>query len=272
MYDLQVITEGPEGLAEHFLLGCLVKEWQRAGVRVGSGPFRCLDAAMGILHVDRTFVAPACVPEVQSGQSLWNATILDISKRKISSLLVRPDDGYAGPVILKTDENSYAGPELALRSAFSLRRMRRRLVAWLGWRWAHELPRATYPVISRRAAVPAWVWQRPDLVVERFCPERVGADYALRYWLFAGDRDCVIRLLGREPVLKFKTASRWEFLEEVPQELRAMRRQLGMDFGKLDYVVVDGRPVLLDVNKTPILPDALRGAPQVLQLAQGLRI
>lgn len=271
MLDLQVITEGSNELAGQTLLGCLVEVWRRAGIHAAIGPFRRLDATMGIMHVDRTIVAPEHVPEVRAGQRLWNAAVLDISKRRVSSQLVVPGDGYEGPVILKTDNNSFGGTELALRSSFALCRIRRRLVPWLGWRWARELPRSTYPVLDRRGSVPGWVWQRQDLVVERFRPERVGDEFALRYWLFAGDRDCVIRLVGAEPVLKFKNARRWELLEGVPDELRAIRQRFGLDFGKLDYVMVDGQPVLLDVNKTPIVPAALRELPEVLRLAEGLR-
>ena len=37
----------------------------------------------------------------------------------------------------------------------------------------------------------------------------------------------------------------------MPDELRALRRQLGFDYGKFDFVMHEGRAVLLDANKTP---------------------
>jgi D-alanine-D-alanine ligase-like ATP-grasp enzyme len=39
--------------------------------------------------------------------------------------------------------------------------------------------------------------------------------------------------------------------EEPPAELLALRRELGLEYGRIDYVIVDGRVVIYDVNKTP---------------------
>ena len=39
--------------------------------------------------------------------------------------------------------------------------------------------------------------------------------------------------------------------EPVPEELRQTRRQLGFDYGKFDYGVVNGEVVLYDANRTP---------------------
>jgi len=38
---------------------------------------------------------------------------------------------------------------------------------------------------------------------------------------------------------------------EVPAALRAERQRLGFDYGKFDFVIHDGEPVLLDANRTP---------------------
>jgi hypothetical protein len=37
----------------------------------------------------------------------------------------------------------------------------------------------------------------------------------------------------------------------VPNELRIERKRLGFDYGKFDFVVHEGRVVLLDANRTP---------------------
>ncbi|TIV27981.1 MAG: hypothetical protein E5V96_34050, partial [Mesorhizobium sp.] len=37
----------------------------------------------------------------------------------------------------------------------------------------------------------------------------------------------------------------------VPDELRALRRDLGFDYGKFDFVMHEGKALLLDANKTP---------------------
>jgi hypothetical protein len=51
-----------------------------------------------------------------------------------------------------------------------------------------------------------------------------------------------------------------------------MRRDLGFDFGKFDYAMVDGRPVLFDANRTPTFGDTAREvyAPIAQSLARGI--
>jgi hypothetical protein len=58
----------------------------------------------------------------------------------------------------------------------------------------------------------------------------------------------------------------------VPDELRAMRRALGFDYGKFDFVVNEGKAVLLDANRTPTaggpLSDSVRA--HMSDLAEGV--
>ena len=37
----------------------------------------------------------------------------------------------------------------------------------------------------------------------------------------------------------------------MPVEIAEERRRLGFDYGKFDFVVHGGRPILLDANRTP---------------------
>jgi hypothetical protein len=39
--------------------------------------------------------------------------------------------------------------------------------------------------------------------------------------------------------------------DPVPDELRTLRQQLGFDYGKFDYGLVDGEVFLYDANSTP---------------------
>ena len=64
----------------------------------------------------------------------------------------------------------------------------------------------------------------------------------------------------------------FERLTEVPEELRQIRRDLKFDFGKFDYTMVDGRPVLFDANRTPTIGDfpKERYLPLAQTLARGI--
>ncbi len=232
------------------MLARLADVWREDGRAVGVGPLTELNAGLGILHVDSTRVAPSLVPRVTPPARLLNARVLDISKRSFSQLLIDRDSDWDGPVIIKTDANAHGWPEDSAQRPGRLDRLRRRLP----WRLARRLPANDYPVLAHRDLVPAWVWQRRDLVVERFIPERDGADYVLRMWLFFGDRDIVYRMVADRPVVKTDGLRHFEAVYgPPPPELAAIRRDLGFDFGKFDYVLHQGRPWLLDINKTPAI-------------------
>ena len=55
---------------------------------------------------------------------------------------------------------------------------------------------------------------------------------------------------------------------DVPPALRRRRAELGFDFGKFDYVVQDGEPVLLDANRTPAIDEI--GGERARLLAPGI--
>jgi hypothetical protein len=50
--------------------------------------------------------------------------------------------------------------------------------------------------------------------------------------------------------------------------MRQRRRELGFDFGKLDFVLRDGKAVLLDANRTPALDEPELG--RTAMLSEGL--
>ena len=108
-----------------------------------------------------------------------------------------------------------------------------------------------YRVIESASEVPEFVWSDPDLAVERFMPEREGDDYCTRLWFFFGEAELGYRCLAREPIVKSSNTFKREPIACVPDELRALREELGFDYGKFDYGIVDGEVVLYDANRTP---------------------
>ena len=58
----------------------------------------------------------------------------------------------------------------------------------------------------------------------------------------------------------------------MPDELRVVRAALGFDYGKFDFVLRNGKPILLDVNRTPTVPPNLSEVVRAQQgaLAKGL--
>lgn len=267
---IHIITLQGDKLSRNYVLGHLAECWQRQGTKVTVGPSERLQADIGILHVDTTWVPAGCLPDNPLGRPILNARVLDISKRRISDNILSRDSDYSGPVVIKTDANCFGTREAKQLPFWNPRRLRRKLTKVLPWQAAGELPRSVYPILDGIAEVPDWVWRREDLVVERFLPEVENGEYVLRSWLFLGNRDYVVKVYCPDPIVKAHRASHHEYLDSVPDSLRARRAQLGIDFGKFDYVMVGGEAVLLDVNKTPATTATDTPSENIVRVATGI--
>jgi hypothetical protein len=236
-----------------FLVRGLFEHWEAAGHRVvvHHGSERLPPADVAWLHVDRSVIPPEYVEAVRVYRRVVNGAVVDIRKRSFSEQLVTPHDGYDGPVIVKTDLNSGGVPEALNEEASRL----------LGNPAGPDVRFMTerYPIFPAARQVPEAVWSDRDLVVERFVPEREAGNYCARAWVFLGDRERCNKMVGPHPVVKAADAVE-RVPVPVPEAIRAWRARLGFDYGKFDFVVHEGRPILLDVNRTPTRPTNLGDA------------
>lgn len=235
-----------------YLIKIFIEVWRAEGhevlVHEGLGPPPPADLA--ILHADLTVIPEAYLALARAYPRTLNGSVGDISKHVISHSGVRRGDGYTGPVIVKTISNCAGVMETRdARHTRGFTWLRHAVRRRLPWYFRASLD--DYPVFSSPAAVPSPVWFNRDLFVERFQPERHEEFYCLRTWVFFGDRETHSISYALSPVIKGGRVVRREPLAEVPAELREIRARLGFDYGKFDYAVVAGRPVLYDVNRTP---------------------
>jgi hypothetical protein len=270
-FSIHIATDTPAPINEKYLIANLAWHWERAGHRVTTGPANGIEADIGIMHIDRTKLDHELVPDNPSHRPLLNEHVLDISKRRFSTLRVMAGDRWDGPIIIKSNLNYYGAPEWAGNRHSFFERKRRKL-AEKSWRLARMLPHKRYPVLPKLSQVPGWVWERPELIVERFMPEREGDLYCLRGWVFFGKRGYTYRLFSRDGIVKAGNITKYEILGDPPPELEAFREANSFDFGKFDYVMVSGRPILLDINKTPTVAssDSTADTPRMRHLADGL--
>jgi len=248
-----------------YLLRLLLKSWESAGATVivlrGTKTFTPADVI--IPHLDLTVMPPEYFQFLQRYPVAVNRGLLDISKSAISSNLLSRGDSYGGEVIVKTNCNYGGVPESRLKPPPAARslpdRVRTKVSSLLRgkraaedawWRSIDSMKSGDYPIFPSLAAVPSGVFDNKHLVAEKFLPERDGSDYCLRYCYFFGDRQINFLLRSKHPVVK---GSNTYSCDETaaPPELDAMRRRLGLDYGKLDYVLRDDQVVLFDVNRTP---------------------
>jgi hypothetical protein len=64
-------------------------------------------------------------------------------------------------------------------------------------------------------------------------------------------------VVSPDPYVKAWNGTLAEQIETPPAILR-WREELGLDFGKMDYTIHNGTPVLIDVNTTPTMSDPPR--------------
>ena len=208
-------------------------------------------ADLAILHVDLTCVPTDYLDFAASFKRCLNAQVSDIRKTTVSMAQLSRHPDWKGPVIVKSNLNCHAGGE-------SAKNARRKGSA----PEVRTFPE--YAVFKSIQDVPEELVGDASLVIDCFMPEREGDLYAIRHWVFCGDKEFCSRYVSAEPIIKGSNVIRRE-PTPVPEALRLKRTELGFDHGKFDFVVHDGECLLFDANKTP-------GSPPPLALADGIYV
>lgn len=274
MRHVVILTHPNDRFAERgYMLGGVAQQWRESGTRVTvvDDPTRTVDADLAILHIDLTVIPDDYLKFMRRYPLAINAGVSDISKRRISANLVCQGDGYDGPVIIKTNLNcgGAAEGELAQKASF-LEKYARAIRRRLPWTMRAELGMWDYPIFDSVKQVPRAVWHNSSLVVERFLPERKDGLYVTRSWIFLGDASENNVMYAKQPIIKSPVAVRIEKNLDIPEEIRQLRRELGFDFGKFDYGIANGKPVLYDANRTPVCLPKPENVPTFQMLARGL--
>lgn len=198
-----------------------------------------------IIHVDLSVVPESYLDIARHYPVALNAGIRDIRKSAISRNLVGPESGWDGPVIVKSDLNCAGLPE---RHLLGIDRSRPR--AWRpGEAPIHFGELDGYAVFDHLTEVPERFFSDPGLVVEKFLPEMHDGFYHIRTFHCLGDESDGYLHRSTDPLVKMKNIIGREPIAPHPDVL-ALRREIGLDYGKIDYVIHDGKAVILDINKT----------------------
>lgn len=238
-----------------YIVDHLAQFWREDGhdVRYLFGTAEHVDADLLFMHVNLSVVPDEFFAFAQCYPIVINGRLRDIRKSVISSNIVKPGTGATGPVVVKSDLNFGGAPERVMTSGWLERNSRAfraltRAAARVAGRdrftdWT------SYRVYDSIDDVPRALLGRKDLVVERFLPELEDGLYHLRVHQLLGDAWTCTRLASPSPLFKAGMSVSAEPVEPHP-EVERWRRELHLDYGKLDYLVHDGVPVLIDVNKT----------------------
>ena len=244
-YDRFVEQRSPGSPKEsRFQLFGVLREMIKRGheVQVVVGPNADVSGDLAILHVDCSLVLQEYVALAERFTRTVNGRCLDITKRATSEALLAEGEDWSGPVIVKSNLNAKGFPEVQHNMAAKR----------LGQPVPHpDAPvMLDYKVYESLDALPEMAWTNHHLVVEKFIPEPAEDGFVVRNWLFLGAQGRCLRHVASSRLMNAESILRSEPIE-VPEELRALREKLGFDFGKFDFVLHEGRAVLIDANKTP---------------------
>ncbi len=233
--------------ARNYLICDVLAELRRRGhkatVKAGTNHEPVGD--MALLHVDCTVVPKEYIDLASRFPAALNVDVVDITKRKISQALIGRKSDWSGPVIVKSNYNNRA-----LREHAHNRRARRRGKA-PPHRDLKQL--REYEIYPSPELVPEHLWVDDNLAIEKFIPEIDPHGYGMRIWHFLGNSERCTRYVSPDPIIKTDSPMTFEPVP-VPDDLRETRRRLRFDYGKWDFVMHEGRAVLIDANKTPGRP------------------
>ncbi len=250
-----IFHENDRRHTQNYSITSLAEEWREGGIETSFvfGTKRFIPADLAILHVNLSVVPDEYIEFAQNYPVVLNGRVKDIRKSAFSDNIVRPDDDYEGKIIVKSNLNYAGGPERRLQNSAAaglLRRLRRRVPGFPGSSSRLDFNSAKdYFILESARQVPGDWFEREDIVIEKFLPERDNGNYLTRSLYFLGDSTQCVLWKSPNPIVKRSTATGME-LVDANQEFVAMRRKLHFDYGKFDYTVHENVPVLLDINKT----------------------
>jgi len=258
--------EGEQGI---YFIEVIAGCWREAGHEVlfVNGLQNNIKADLAILHVNLSVVPDEYVHYAKQFPVTLNLNTTDIRKRTISQYLVQQNDDYDGSVIVKTDKNCGGIPEAkicnqALPKSRSVMRLVRKFVRKsrnagiklnLISTSSRELVKTEYrelfSVFEHKDQVPEYIWNDEDWIVEQFLPEIENSRFVIRNAYFLGDKMICFKTVGSDPIVKEGKELKSKKIE-MPREITQIRNKLGLNYGKIDFVMHNGEPVVLDIGKT----------------------
>jgi hypothetical protein len=239
-----------------YVIHHLAEFWRERGDEVtfvyGTKDFVPADVA--IVHVNLSLVPKPYLDLAARYPVVLNGRLSDIRKTRVSKNLVKPGDGWRGKVIIKSNNNFFGAPERLLQQnslerRFDLARRFRDVMDRIRFRGMPIQEARDYAIFDSVDQIPEKWFSFKDAVIERFLPEMENGLYHLRMVQVLGDSRICTRLSSNEPIIKARNSLSSEIIDPDPM-VDQWCRDFNLDYGKLDYLIWEGTPILLDVNKT----------------------
>lgn len=259
MAKIAVLFHEQDSNPENYIINNLARIWRSDGHSVVYlyGTARLVEADILFLHINLSLVPDRYRQFAARYPVVLNGRITDIRKSRISTDRLSRGDEWSGPVIVKSDLNYAGWPEQRFNQYF--------LLTWLELRFPllqrariklyemrhQDLPMCTsdYKIFAGIDDVPPKWLASHRVIAEKFLPERENGLYHVRIYQALGSRWTCMRLSSPHPIIKAHNSISAEEIAPEP-EIEQWRRTYHLDFGKIDYVIHNGRTVVLDINKT----------------------
>lgn len=250
-----------------YFIQMIARFWRKSGHEVTfvHGIQKNIQADLALLHVNLSVVPGEYVEYAKQFPISLNVDITDIRKRKVSQQLVQTNDAYNGPVIIKTDLNSggipeeniygWSRPELPSFHNYwrvFFRRTRNlaiklNLIDENSRRFVKTKYRESFRIYKSKNRIRNDIWKNNEWVVEKYIPEVENGVYVTRNAYFLGTKTVCFKNVSNDPIVKDNTNGE---IIDTPDSIKKYRERIGLDYGKIDYVLRDGHPVILDITKT----------------------
>jgi hypothetical protein len=251
--DVYVESRASFRVSPTYELQAALPKLREAGVRVRilDRPLKAGHADAALFHIDLTEIPEGFRDLPSLYQRTINGSALSIHRHLYSTLRLKREDRHAGPVVVKTVLNSRGRPELHARKYRNL---------WT--RAGHMLREIADPQFKRRAApfyrvygsldeVPPEAWRDSRLMVEKFAFPTLDLPIVKHRYMFLFDVELILKQTFNDVLCSGATLLSNEPVDPpAPESVMAVRRHLRLDYGSIDYFVVDGRAVVVDANKT----------------------
>lgn len=252
------------------LTGLLASQWRANGIEVielsGTGTF--VEADLLFLNLGRALVPEDYTRFAAQYPVTFNAGAADLRKHRYADGQLLAGSAYKGAVIVRNDTGFVpAAPSSASPLGF-LRKLNGRRASHLRDAAASG---GSYRIYASINDVPAENFG-PGYIVQKFLPEQEGGRFILRQYYFLGDEHFLgVQTSGAAIIHTGMPVSLEEW--SPPEKLLELRSRLGLDYGRIDFVLVDGKPFVLSINRSPALPESKEpGAvsPAYLRLGEAL--
>lgn len=251
------------------LTDLLAEHWRASGIEVIelSGTRSFVEADLLFLNLSRPVVPEEYNRFAAQYPVTFNAGASDLRKHRYSSGLLQAGAAYKGAVIVKSDQG-YVSPSTSERAS-----LLRRLTGFprTESRNAAVIANDNYRIYPSINDVPAEKFA-PGYIVQKFLPEENAGRYVLRQYHFLGDKHFLSLQTSGAAIIRTSVP---QSLEEwtPPKELLDVRVRLGLDYGRIDFVEVHGKPFVIGVARSPALPLSKEpgyAPPAYIRLAEAL--